>query len=179
MTELQEVVARFQDWARSHTISADLSEVTVESLGVPHRPTTLPRGLQGVYAFRLESVWLKVGRVGPKSNSRWVSQHYKATRSMSNLAWSLLQYAHLSSFEHPELPQNLRDCLKALRVDDISDWIKQHTERVNFLINGELGLLPLTRLEQIAQLVLKPVFEGRWNRGPVVKKGAVPDGHSI
>jgi hypothetical protein len=123
----------------------------------------MPKGRQGVYAFALGTVWLKVGKAGPNSNARWVSQHYKATRSLSNLAWSLLRYTHLSGFNHPRLPTNLRAQLMAVPPDALGDWIKKNTARVNFIIGAELGSDALDRLERIAQDTLRPVFEGRWD----------------
>ena len=128
-------------------------------------PVALRKGWQGVYAFGFGTAWLKVGKAGPNSNARWVSQHYKATRSLSNLAWSLLRYTHLSSFNHPSLPTNLRAQLMAVPPDALGDWIKDHTVRVNLTIRAELGAAALDRLERIAQDVLKPVFEGRWDVG--------------
>jgi len=164
MNEVDQIRARFHEWAHAQRIEPALLDVEVESLGVPHKPKSLPKSRQGVYAFQLGKAWLKVGKAGPNSNARWVSQHYKATRSLSNLAWSLFQYAHLSSFEHPSLPVTLRDELKPVHPDQIGDWIKQHTARVNFLIKAEVGPSCLSQLERIAQVILKPVFEGRWNR---------------
>jgi protein-tyrosine phosphatase len=128
------------------------------------------KGWHGVYAFALGPVWLKVGKAGPNSNARWVSHHYKATRSLSNLAWSLLRYTHLSSFNHPGLPPNLRTQLMAVPPDALGDWIKKHTARVNFAIRAELGPVALDRLERIAQDVLRPVFEGRWDAGATAAK---------
>jgi hypothetical protein len=138
--------------------------VEVEDLGVPHRPIALPLGRQGVYTFQFQSVWLKAGKAGPKSGARWLSQHYKATRSMSNLSWSLLVFAHRSSVEIPCLPPTLREQLRGVHPDEMGDWIKRHTRRANLLVSESLDGATLTRLEDIAHEVLQPTFEGRWNR---------------
>jgi hypothetical protein len=158
------VVTRFQQWAREAGMSDSLSRVEVEDLGVPHRPVALPVGRQGVYTFQFQSAWLKAGKAGPKSGARWQSQHYKATRSMSNLSWSLLVFAHRSSVEIPCLPPTLREQLRGVHPDEMGDWIKRHTRRVNLLVSGSLDGATLTRLEDIAHEVLRPTFEGRWNR---------------
>ena len=162
--EIDQVIATFRDWAQQAGISESGSGVSLEDLGVPHRPTGLLVGYQGVYTFQFESVWLKAGKAGPKSGARWQSQHYKTTRSLSNLSWSLLQYAHLSSVDIPRLPATFRDTLKDVRPDEMGDWIQNDTRRVNLLISGSLGERNvLHHLEHIAHDVLKPVFEGRWN----------------
>lgn len=119
------VVRAFQEWANEAGIDDSLSRVQVEDLGVPHRPTVLSAGRQGVYTFQLQSVWLKAGKAGPKSGARWQSQHYKAARSMSNLSWSLLEYAHRSTVDIPVLPPTLREQLRTVDPDQMGDWIKR------------------------------------------------------
>jgi len=167
MNEVDAIIVQFREWAAARGIPLAADDIQVTLLGVPHKPVALRKGWQGVYAFQFGTTWLKVGKAGPNSNARWVSQHYKATRSMSNLAWSLLQFAHLISFEHPSLPKTLKDELRKVRPDAIGDWIKQRTTRVNFAIKVELGPHALDRLERIAQAVLKPVFEAGWKIGSV------------
>lgn len=165
MNDIELVVTQFREWAQKHGLQLGADDIEIAFLGVPHRPVALRKGWQGVYAFQFGTAWLKVGKAGPNSNARWVSQHYKATRSLSNLAWSLLRYTHLSSFHHPGIPTNLRAQLTAIHQDAIGDWIKQHTARVNLTIRAELGATALDRLERIAQEILMPVFEGRWDFG--------------
>lgn len=164
MRDLDLVVTTFHEWARKAGISDALARVDVEDLGVPHRPRGLPIGYQGVYTFQLQSVWLKAGKAGAKSGARWQSQHYKATRSLSNLSWSLLEYAHRSVVEIPSLPATLREQLRDVHPDEMGDWIKRHTRRVNLLVSASLDSTALTQLEHIAHDVLRPTFEGRWNR---------------
>ena len=169
MNGIDSVLAEFRKWAAVENLQ--LGEIEVESLGVPHRPTPLRTGCQGVYMFRLGEVWLKVGKAGPHSLARWTSHHYGVTRAMSTLAWSLFQYGHVSTFEHPDLPQGLRPQLKSVHPDAIGDWIKQHTARLNITIRAELGALALDRLESIARDVLHPVFEGRWDPSARQQRG--------
>ena len=158
------VVTAFQEWAREAGINESVALVKVEDLGIPHRPIALPIGRQGVYTFQFQSVWLKAGKAGPKSGARWQSQHYKATRSMSNLSWSPLEYAHRSTVEIPSLPPTLREQLRAVSPDEMGDWIKRHTRRVNLLLSASLDGTALTQLEHLAHVELRPIFEGRWNR---------------
>lgn len=158
------VVAEFRRWVCQQTFTVEADYLRVEVLPVPHRPTMLPIGWQGVYSFRLDSTWLKVGKAGPKSNARWLSHHYSPTRAMSTLARSLLVYAHEPT-DDPWLraaeAENLRIRLRDVRDREIGSWIKANTTRHNILIKADLGGTALARLEAIAHAILKPVFEGR------------------
>jgi hypothetical protein len=122
----------------------------------------LPSGWQGVYNFQFGDVWLKVGLAGPNSNARWVSHHYGAGRSLSSLSWSLLTYAHFTSFQHPALPATFKEEIARVHPDQLGGWIKENCLRVNILLKADTGRPALMRLESIAQAVLKTVFEGRW-----------------
>ncbi len=164
MNEMDQVAATFLQWARGQGIGPARAEVRVESLGRPHAPVTLPSGWQGVYGFRYNGTWLKVGKAGPKSGARWVSQHYNPGSAMSNLALSLVKYGHFATLEHPALGQ-LRATLRDIALDDIGDWIKANTERVNVVIRADMGTSGLARLESTAHRFLKPVFEGRGRFG--------------
>jgi hypothetical protein len=161
MSDIDEVVKAFSTWAETYGHGPARAEVRVQSLGRPHRPEALAVGWQGVYCFRYDDIWLKVGKAGPNSGARWVSQHYKPGRAQSTLAFSLLKYGHFATSEHPSLPQ-LQQQLRLVSTDEIAAWIKRHTERVNLLIRAEMGTGGLAQLETIAHRLLDPVFEGRW-----------------
>jgi hypothetical protein len=161
---IDEVVAAFSGWASAQGLGPARAEVRVQSLGRPHVPTPLPVGWQGVYCFEYEGAWLKVGKAGPKSGARWISQHYNRGSAMSTLAFSLVKYGHFGSVDHPSL-RDLRPRLQTVSPDDIGEWIRRHTERVNLVIRAEMGREGLAHLEAIAHRVLKPVFEGRWQFG--------------
>src|SRR5439155_13000728 len=85
MTDL--VVQEFSEWAQDQGLGPARAEIRVERLGIPHVPTSLPRGWQGVYCFKYQMVWLKVGKAGPKSGARWTSHHYHPGRAQSTLAF--------------------------------------------------------------------------------------------
>ena len=161
MDGIDQVVDAFSDWARGQGIGPARAEVRVQRLGRPHIASMLPTGWQGVYSFRYDDTWLKVGKAGPKSGARWISQHYNPRSAMSTLAFSLIKYGYFSTDEHPTL-RDLRTKLREIAADDIGDWIKANTERVNILIRAEMGASGLERLESIAHRLLKPVFEGPW-----------------
>lgn len=48
-----------------------------------------------------------------------------------------------------------------LAKQNVSAWIKENTDRVNFLLDAHAGRLPLALLEAFVQCRLKPVYEGR------------------
>jgi hypothetical protein len=160
MTDL--VTQEFSQWAQSQGLGPGRAEIRVEHLGIPHVPRPLPDGWQGVYCFKYQTVWLKVGKAGPKSAARWTSHHYHPGRAQSTLAFSLLRYGRFSEVDFPEVP-DLRARVRSIDADGLGDWIKKNTERVNFLIRSELGPSGLDRLEKIAQNILHPIFEGNWD----------------
>jgi hypothetical protein len=133
---------------RKVAISATPDGITAEVLPKPHKPKGLPVGKMAVYAFFLNGQALKVGKAGPNSDARYRSQHYNPRSAGSNLARSIL---------------NAPGKVGAVDVveQNIGDWIKQHTDRVNFLMPADLGKHRLSLLESFLHDRWKPVFEGR------------------
>lgn len=122
--------------------------IRIETLPMPHRPPSkLPTGRMAVYVFSDKDRVLKVGQVGWNSKARYTSQHYNAASSNSNLAKSLLKD---------------EDAVQRYGVNDenVSDWIKANTDRVNFILDVDLGKPTLNLLEAFVQCRLKPAFEG-------------------
>ena len=123
-------------------------DMTIENLSAPHiPPTSLPNGKMAVYVFTWRNQCLKVGKVGPKSQARYTSQHYKANTSNSNLAKSVLK--DKSSMDLAQLDEHT-----------VGNWIKQNTDRINFLIPENFGIHVLSLLEAFLQCRLRPRFEG-------------------
>lgn len=156
------VVQEFREWTEAQGLGRARAEIRVENLGIPHRPLPLLAGWQGVYCFRYGAAWLKVGKAGPKSAARWTSQHYNAGSAPSTLAFSLLRYGHFSELEFSDVPE-LKEHLQDVKADELGDWIKKYTERVNVIIRAEIGPSGLDMLEKIAHGHLKPRFEGNWD----------------
>ena len=90
---------------------------------------------------------LKVGKAGPNSQARYVSQHYNPGSSRSNLAKSLLRKG---------------DSLGIMGLNDsnVEAWIKHNTTRLDFLLDKSAGIHVLNLLEAFLQCRLKPAFEG-------------------
>lgn len=122
--------------------------IRIESLTMPHKPpSSLPKGKMAVYVFSDRERVLKVGKVGRRSQARYTSQHYNAGSAPSTLAASILKDEY---------------AVKKYGVNEgnVSDWIKQNTDRVNFILDADLGVRVLTLLEAFVQCRLEPTFEG-------------------
>jgi hypothetical protein len=126
--------------------------IITEHLPAQHRPpSSLPRGRMAIYAFFFRGQCLKVGKVAPKSQARYTSQHYNPNSSQSNLAKSILSHQDVLG-------------LKSLNASSITDWIKQNTDRINFLFDREMGMSVLALMEAFLQCRLDPKFEGFQNQ---------------
>ena len=148
MYDVQKEMADFLFVARLSGVDITESDIYIEQLSAPHQPPkALPPGKMAVYVFFLGPQCLKVGKVGPKSHARYISQHYNSKSSMSNLAKSILKD---------------RDRLGTSDINDnsVGKWIKTNTDRVNILIPAEHGIAMLTLLESFLQCRLNPRFEG-------------------
>lgn len=148
MINCKRLVAEFITVAELSGVSIPKSAVTVEKLCKPHEPPkTLPKGKMAVYVFFWNSECLKVGKVGPRSEARYTSQHYSPNSSNSNLAKSILNRKSDFGAFHLTEPK-------------IGQWIKKNTSRINFLLDQNLGISVVSLMEAFLQCRLKPKFEG-------------------
>lgn len=125
-------------------------QMEIIDLGIPHKPTGLPRGKMGIYAFSYNNRFLKIGKVGQNSNARFQSQHYKPNSSQSNLAKSILNDAMFDS-------ENLNE-------DNVGDWIKNNVRRIDFVIDASLGIFVLNLIEAFLHCYFEPLYEGYKNQ---------------
>ena len=125
--------------------------IVIEILKNPHQPTSLSKDAMAVYVFQYGNKFLKIGKTGPKSNARYLSQHYNPRSSQSNLAKSLLKNPDLLGID-------------GLTEDNIGEWIKKNTVRINFILKKDLGIAVLNLLEAFLQCKLSPLFEGFANQ---------------
>jgi hypothetical protein len=114
--------------------------------GCPHLPSCLINGMAGIYIFELNGVCLKIGKAWEKSNARFRSQHYSPKSSQSNLAKSILNDSGMKKY--------------GLNEDNIGDWIKKNTRRIDIFIDTKLGVPVLNLLEAYLQCKFKPKYEG-------------------
>jgi hypothetical protein len=138
----------FKTVARLAGVDLPQGSITIEMLPAPHvPPTSLQFGKMAVYVFSKGPDILKVGKVGPKSQARYTSQHYNPGSAMSTLAASILA-------------DRERFGLSDTDTVNIGRWIRANIERVNFIVDARLGLPALTLLETFLQCRLKPRYEG-------------------
>ena len=108
----EDVLADFATVARLAGVSLKPGDMRVEELPAPHAPPTrLPGGHMAVYVFSLGAEVLKVGKVGPKSQARYTSQHYNPGSAMSTLAASILA-------------DRSRHALSDADAETIGEWIR-------------------------------------------------------
>lgn len=123
-------------------------DIQEEFLAAPHTaPTKLPSGRMAVYIFTLGSDVLKVGKIGPKSQARYTSQHYNPGSAKSTLAASMIADAGSVG-------------LAEVDITDIGHWIRANVDRVNILLPVRLGVPVLTLLESFLHCRLRPRYEG-------------------
>jgi hypothetical protein len=100
-----------------------------------------------VYVFLWRDECLKVGKAGPRSQARYVSQHYNPASSPSNLARSVLEHKADLGLSH-------------LDESTVGGWVRANTTRINFLMDRAFGVAALGLLESFLQCRLKPRIEG-------------------
>ena len=143
-----QALADFATVARLAKAVLPTDDFWVEELPAPHLPPThLPAGHMAVYVFSLGSDALKVGKVGPKSQARYTSQHYNPRSASSTLAASLIADAGYIG-------------LDGMEMTTIGNWIRTNVDRVNILVPIEHGVRVVTLLECFLQCRLQPRYEG-------------------
>ena len=151
--QIDGLIGDFITVAKIAGLELNAAEIRHQSLPSPHRPASLPGGMRAVYVFSLPAplrTVLKVGKVGPNSGARFVSQHYSPASSNSNLAKSLL--ADAGFWQEIKTPQPMES--------QIGEWIKRNVDRDNFFISAQHGGLALGLLEVFIQCRLQPRYEG-------------------
>ena len=143
----EQLLEDFRTVAKLCEVEIDTDTINIDILPMPHSPPrNLPRGKMAVYVFSDKEQTLKVGKAGAKSQPRYTSHHYNLS-APSTLAKSLLNDE-----------KRVRSC--GLTEDKVSDWIKENTDRVNFLVDTDMGKWLLNLLEAFIQCRLHPIYEG-------------------
>lgn len=104
-------------------------------------------GKMAVYVFAYGNTTLKVGKAGPNSQARYISQHHNAGSAPSTLAATLIKRGGEIG-------------VADLTNESVSEWIKANTDRINFVLDSEAGIDSLSLLEVFLHCRLKPAFEG-------------------
>jgi hypothetical protein len=114
--------------------------------GIPHQPKSLPLGMMGVYIFLYGSRFLKIGKAGPRSNARFLSQHYNPKSARSTLAASILLDKEMHG--------------KGILEENVGEWIKTNCRRIDILLNTNLGIFALEVIEAALHHKYEPIYEG-------------------
>ncbi len=145
--------------ARRGGINISQNAIGFEILPMPHNPPSrLPKGKVAVYIFSDKERVLKVGQVGPNSQSRYTSHHYNPDSSGSNLSKSLLEDEHARK-------------KYGLTQETVGEWVKKNTDRVNFIIDADCYGPVLNLFEAFVQCRLNPLYEGRASRRKTDRRG--------
>ena len=143
-----QTLADFVTVARLAGVTLATEDIRIEALPAPHAsPTRLPAETMAVYVFTHGSDVLKVGKVGPKSQARYTSQHYIPGSAKSTLAASMIADAERLGLGEADMAE-------------IGSWIRGEVDRVNILLPARLGVPVLTLLESFLQCRLRPRYEG-------------------
>lgn len=145
--EINEALKAFITVAELAGEHLTLEDLKLEAHCAPHKqPPRLPDGKMAIYAFWWNDEWLKIGKAGPNSGPRYISQHYTGS-AMSTLAGSLVKdpnMGHVIGFDQ----------------NHAGEWIKKSTCRVNILISAQRSKELLSLLEAFLHVRLKPRYEG-------------------
>jgi hypothetical protein len=147
-SEMNEALTDFIHVARFARYELSAQDLNREYCSAPHcPPKALPKGKMAIYGFWGDGSWLKIGKAGPRSQARYIGQHYNPKSSGSNLARSLAQDSRASSLANfdQQAPGN---------------WIRGSCHRVNILVDAGRGGPLLSLLEAFLHARLKPRYEG-------------------
>ncbi len=123
----------------------DSSKYTIIDRGSPHKPVGLPRSKMGVYVFWYDGQFLKIGKAGPNSSARFLSQHY-GLKAPSTLAKSILNDANMTAL--------------GINEANVSEWIKSNCRRIDVIIDVSAGIFTLELIEGILHYAYEPKYEG-------------------
>lgn len=104
-----------------------------------------------IYGFWGDGEWLKIGKAGPNSGARYLSQHYKPGRAISSLPSSLaadMDFRQRAGFTDVDA------------IDWVEKWIRGQTSRFNVLVPADRPKALLALLEAFLHARLQPRYEG-------------------
>ena len=142
-SSIEDYVHVFIKIAHLAGITISRSDIGIEFLDAPHKPTALPLGKVAVYIFKDKNQVLKVGKVGPNSGPRYLSQHYRAS------APSTLCKSIMNDLDYP-----------LEEVDETGTFIKDKCDRANILVPEEYYPHCISLMEIFFHIKLNPKYEG-------------------
>ena len=118
---LQQIIDDFREFEFEPMGMTPRSDfVKIEVLPMPHEPPELPKGQAAVYVFSAKDCVLKIGKAAQNAQAQYNSQYYINSTS-ETLAKSLVNCNSKS--------------LYYLTLENVGDWIKKNTTRVNFILS--------------------------------------------
>ena len=123
----------------------DESKYEIIDRGAPHKPEGLPKGKMGIYTFWYGGHFLKIGKVGPKSDARFRSHHY-GFNAQSTLAKSIISDNEMR--------------VLGITESNVGEWIKKNCRRIDVLLDTSAGIFTLELVEGILHYVYEPKYEG-------------------
>lgn len=146
--ELEEALASFIEVSKLAGDPVSPDDLQIEYLPAPHKPpSNLPKGKMAVYAFWWNDQWLKIGKAGPNSSPRYISQHYTG-KAPSTLRGSIEKDPKMKVIIESE-------------TQDLGKWIKDNTCRLDILISTDQDSKLLSLLEAFLHVRLNPRYEGK------------------
>lgn len=124
----------------------DKEKYIIVDRGLPHYAQNLPDGMMGVYTFWYNGKSLKIGKAGPRSNARFVHQHYNPKSSQSTLSASILLDKDMTN--------------KGVTQDNVGEWIRSNCHRIDILLDVSLGIFALELVESMLHYKYEPIYEG-------------------
>ena len=125
----------------------DVNKVSVIDRGIPHSIEKLPQHSMAIYMFKYKDEYLKIGKVGSKSNARFSFQHYNPNSAISNLAKSIINDKELNNDNK-------------LNGSNIKDWMLNNLQRIDIIMDEDLGIFVLDLFEACLHYKYKPKYEG-------------------
>ena len=143
---MNEIINTFIAVARLAGVTINDDQIRIEDRECPHDSPDLPDRHMAVYVFIHDKVYLRIGKVGSRSHSRFKNHHYNPNSSGSNLAKSILGDNDMKKF--------------GLDENNVGDWIRRNTQRIDILIDSSISIFALELLESFLHCKLNPKYEG-------------------
>lgn len=143
---MKETIIQFLKALELAGITLEERSIDIKDLGCPHTPNELPKGKMAIYTFQFQGRYLKIGKAGPKSNARFRSHHYGPHRANSSLARCLLSDSDMKPYH--------------LDYNNVGNWIRQNTHRIDILLDQSEDIFVLNFLESFLQCKYRPKYEG-------------------
>ena len=146
MNLVNEITSFITNMFQSIDSTHNLKGIDIIDRGQPHVPVALPRNKIAVYMFIYENQFLKIGKVGENSNSRFQYQHYKPLSAQSTLADSILKDRKMES--------------ELLDYENVGEWILKNCRRIDIFLESDITKYKVDLIEAALHYKFQPKYEG-------------------